>query len=236
MRRTAFGHCMQITFLPGVFPVNCYLVKEDDDLTLIDTGLAYVTHAILKVAEQVGRPITRILLTHGHGDHVGGLDRLHVALPSAEVMMSERDHRLLLGDTSLDADEPAAKIKGDITLRQTKPTRFLAEGDRVGHLQVVSCPGHTPGHLAFLDVRDDTLIAGDAFQTKGGVAVSGTFKPFFPFPALATWHKSTALESARRLRRLRPSRLAVGHGRVISEPMTAMDRAIQQAERDMGRD
>jgi glyoxylase-like metal-dependent hydrolase (beta-lactamase superfamily II) len=96
---------------------------------------------------------------------------------------------------------------------------------------VVASPGHTPGHAAFFDTRDRTLIAGDAFQTQAGIAVAGVWRWLFPLPALATWHKPTALASARTLRALDPSRLAVGHGRVIENPLAAMDRAIEEAAR-----
>jgi glyoxylase-like metal-dependent hydrolase (beta-lactamase superfamily II) len=98
-------------------------------------------------------------------------------------------------------------------------------------LEVVPAPGHTPGHVAFLDTRDRSLIAGDAFQTQFGIAVSGTLKLMFPFPALATWHKPTALQTARALRALNPSRLAVGHGPTLDNPLAAMDAAILAAER-----
>ena len=83
--------------------------------------------------------------------------------------------------------------------------------------------------MAYLDTRDSTLIAGDAFQTKGGIAVCGVIRPLFPLPAIATWHKPTALESARALRALEPSRLAVGHGRVLESPGAEMDSAIRVA-------
>jgi len=96
---------------------------------------------------------------------------------------------------------------------------------------VVAAPGHTPGQVAFLDVRDRSLIAGDALQTRGGLAVSGVIRPLFPFPALATWHKPTALATAEALRRLQPSRLAVGHGDVLEDPVEAMDRAVEVAKR-----
>ncbi|HLZ63672.1 MAG TPA: hypothetical protein VKR06_42620, partial [Ktedonosporobacter sp.] len=75
-------------------------------------------------------------------------------------------------------------------------------------------------------LRDHSLIAGDAFQTLGGVAVSGTIRPLFPLPALGTWHKPTALESAHRLRAIEPSLLAVGHGPLLRDPLPEMDRAI----------
>jgi glyoxylase-like metal-dependent hydrolase (beta-lactamase superfamily II) len=103
----------------------------------------------------------------------------------------------------------------------------------VGSLEVVASPGHSPDHIAFFDTRDGSLIAGDAFQTRGGVAVSGTVKPLFPFPAMGTWHRPTALESARALRALAPTRLAVGHGTVLDQPLEAMDRAIAEAERGL---
>ena len=190
--------------------------------------------AILAAAREIGAPITRIALTHAHGDHVGALDDLHAALPDADVLITARDARFLTGDLSLDPDEPQVKPRGQWVARSTRPTRTLAPGDRVGSLEVVAAPGHTPGHIAFLDTRDGTLIAGDAFQTRGGIAVSGTVRPLFPFPAMGTWHKPTALASARALRALNPSRLAVGHGVVLDKPLAAMDRAIAVAERKLG--
>jgi glyoxylase-like metal-dependent hydrolase (beta-lactamase superfamily II) len=101
----------------------------------------------------------------------------------------------------------------------------------VGSLRVVASPGHTPGHIAFFDVRDRSLIAGDAFQTRGGMAVSGVLRPLFPFPAFATWHKPTALASAVALAELQPAVLAVGHGGILDDPVPAMSRAIEVARR-----
>lgn len=226
---------VQLTRFPRAFPVNSYLVREDDGFMLIDAALPRSAGAILAAARDLGAPIVRIALTHAHGDHVGSLDDLHMALPDAEVLISGRDARFLAGDMSLDPDEPQEKLRGQYVTRETRPTRTLAPGDRIGSLEVVASPGHTPGHIAFLDVRDRTLIAGDAFQTRGGVAVAGTLRPLFPFPALATWHKPTALASARSLRSLAPSRLAVGHGAVLADPLQEIDRAIAAADRALTR-
>jgi glyoxylase-like metal-dependent hydrolase (beta-lactamase superfamily II) len=228
---TTGKNLLQLTRLPRVFPVNCYLVREDDGFTLIDTTIGGSADAIMKIAEQHGAPITRIALTHAHGDHVGSLDALHERLPNAEVLISARDARFLAGERSLDPEETQGKLRGAYTTCKTQPTRLLAPGDRVGSLEVIASPGHTPGHIAFLDRRDGTLIAGDAFQTRSAVAVSGTVVPLFPFVAMATWHRPTALESARKLRALGPALLAVGHGELLREPLAAMDRAIQTAER-----
>jgi glyoxylase-like metal-dependent hydrolase (beta-lactamase superfamily II) len=232
MRTTVHGqNLIQLTRYPRIFPVNCYLVREEDGFTLIDAGLPGSEEAILEGAREHGGIIRRIALTHAHGDHVGSLDALHSALPDAEVLIPAREARFLAGDMSLDPEEPQAKLRGGWRVCETRPTRLLSSGERMGSLEVVASPGHTPGHVAFLDTRDGTLIAGDAFQTRAGVAVSGTLRLLFPFPALATWHEPTALKSAQILRALGPSRLAVGHGEVLEDPLGAMDRAIAASER-----
>ncbi len=219
------AHLVKLTRLGAV---NAYLVREDDGLTLVDTTIARSASAILSAARDLGAPIVRILLTHAHGDHVGSLDALHDALPGAEVGISVRDARFLTGDKSLDGGEPG-KARGGYPKVATTPDRRLEPGERVGSLEVVASPGHTPGHVAFLDTRDRTLIAGDAYQTLGGIAVSGVVRPLFPFPALATWHKPTAAQSGRALHALSPSRLAVGHGAVLEDPGAEMERAVAAA-------
>ncbi|GCE03125.1 MBL fold metallo-hydrolase [Dictyobacter aurantiacus] len=231
MKVTAAGdNLFQLTYLRAV---NCYLVREDDGFTLIDTAWpASQAQAILAEAKKLGLPIVRILLTHDHSDHVGSLDALHAALPDVPVAISGREARLMAGDVSLDASEPQDKKLGNYPC-QTKPTFLLNEGDRIGSLEVVFSPGHSVGHVAFLDTRDRSLIAGDAFQTLGGVAVAGTVKPLFPLPALSTWNKGIALESARKLLNLQPSLLAIGHGRMLSQPQVAMERAIHVLEREL---
>ncbi len=61
--------------------VNCYLVEEDDGLTLIDTMIPGSANGIISSAEQHGKPIERILLTHAHQDHIGSLDALTTGSP-----------------------------------------------------------------------------------------------------------------------------------------------------------
>jgi len=226
----------QLTFIPRLFPVNCYIVEEEDGLTLIDAALPYSVRGILRAAAAIGKPITRIVLTHAHGDHVGALDALKRELPNAVVHISARDARLLAGDATLDPGEPNRPIRGDVPKNvQTRAERLLQDGDRIGSLLALAAPGHTPGSMAFLDTRCGALIAGDAFQVRGGMAVSGQLRPLFPFPAMATWSKELALESARKLQQNRPTLLAAGHGRMLKRPDEAIGRAIADAERNLAK-
>jgi glyoxylase-like metal-dependent hydrolase (beta-lactamase superfamily II) len=215
---------MPVTRLSRFGFVNAYLVEEDDGLTVIDTMLPRSAATILKAAS--GRPIKRIALTHAHGDHVGSLDALAAELPGVEVLISSRDARLLAKDMTLDPGEPESKLRGSYPGTKTRPTRTVEPGERIGSLEVVAAPGHTPGHVAFLDTRDRTLYCGDAYSTLGGVWTTAKVNPRFPLSGMATWHRPTALESARALRALDPARLAPGHGKVVESPAAAMDAAI----------
>ena len=211
--------------------MNCYVVIEDDGLTLVDSTTSSPAEDVAILAKQLGKDLRRVALTHAHGDHVGGVAGVRSRFPGVEVSISERDATILAGDKTLRPTEPQSEVKGYFVKVDWKPDRLLKPGDRVGSLEVVAASGHTPGHVAFIDVRDRSLIAGDAFQTRGGIAVSGDLRLLFPFPAMATWNKQSALASAIALRALNASLLAVGHGDALSAPAAAMDRAIESARR-----
>jgi len=228
MKVTQHGENLwQITRLTGF---NSFLLREEDGLTAIDTNMSGTGKDILRAAETIGLPITRITLTHAHADHAGSLDELAAQLPEAEVTFSARTAAFLQGDVARLPDEPQAKIRGSFVTRATQATRLIGPDDSVGSLRAISAPGHTPDHIAFYDDRDGTLIAGDAFQTKGGIAVAGVIRWLFPFPGMAAWHLPTALETAVALRALNPARMAVGHGHVLENPAAQMDKAIHEAE------
>ncbi|WP_369361778.1 MBL fold metallo-hydrolase [Priestia megaterium] len=230
MRVIHKAHLHQLTFLPGFFPVNCYLVEEEHSLTLVDAALPYSAKKILKVARKINKPIKHILLTHAHDDHVGALDRIKLLLPNVPVYISSREARLMGGDTTLDPNEPNTPICGGVPKNlETRADVLLQDGDQIGSLIAIAAPGHTPGSMAFFDTRNNTLIAGDAFQTRGGTAVTGQLQPLFPFPAMATWNKEVALHSAHKLLDYKPSLLAVGHGKMIIQPEKAINKAITKA-------
>ena len=205
--------------------VNAYLVREDDGFTLVDTTLGGAADELIAAAQAAGGQIRRIALTHGHGDHVGSVQALKQKLgPDVQVLLGELDARILAGENVVEG-----KLPGSWPKVQWAPDVRLAPGDRVGSLEVVASPGHSPGHVAFLDTRDRTLIAGDVFTSYGQVAVTSSFYWRFPFATMATWDKSKDVESARALRALDPALLVVGHGPATAAPGDAMDKAIARA-------
>ena len=212
----------------GIF--NCFLVRENDGLTLVDTNFPGSENAILQAARSLGDPITRIALTHAHFDHVGSLDALTRALPQAKLIAGTREARMLHGDFSLDPGESGKPLLGFRHVRSQAHT-LVNDGDEVGSLRVVACPGHTPGHIAFLDCRDNSLLAGDAFMTQKGVMAAGTFALLFPLPAIFSWNNTLSARSAAKLAALEPSRLAVGHGKTLESPSAQMERAVEIALR-----
>ena len=138
--------------------------------------------------------------------------------------MPELDARIHAGEQVVEGKPP-----GSWPTLRTKPDRALQPGNRVGSLEVVASPGHTPGHVSFLDTRDRALLSGDVFTTYGNAAVTNHFYWRFPFAAMATWEKEKDLESARALRALGPAILLVGHGPPVRTPAGAMDAAIARA-------
>ncbi|WP_019850004.1 MBL fold metallo-hydrolase [Desulfitobacterium sp. PCE1] len=229
MRLIQFETVYQIAFMPRIFPVNCYLVEETDDLTLIDTGLNFCWKGILHAASAIGKPIARIALTHPHADHIGSLDKLKEQLPQAVVYISERDSSLMYGDFTLKKGEPKFPVRGGFKKNlQTRADLLVSDGDFIKSLRVISASGHTPGSIAFYDIRSRILIAGDALQTRGGLAVAGDTRILFPFPAVATWHKKSAVRSVERLNELNIQLLAVGHGKVLKTPGPQIERALQR--------
>jgi glyoxylase-like metal-dependent hydrolase (beta-lactamase superfamily II) len=204
---------------------NAYLVGEDDGFTLIDTTTRGAADKLIAAASRAGGEIRRVALTHGHGDHAGSLDALKQRLgDQVDVLIPELDARIQAGEHVVDGKLPGSWPKID-----TRPDVVLQHGDQVGSLRVVASPGHSPGHVAFLDTRDRSLIAGDVFTSIGSIQVTNHFYLRFPFAQMATWDKEKDVRSAQELTGLAPTLLVVGHGPAVSEPVPRMERAVRQA-------
>jgi glyoxylase-like metal-dependent hydrolase (beta-lactamase superfamily II) len=205
--------------------VNAFLVREDDGFTLVDTMISGSAQRIIDAAHAAGAEIRRIALTHAHGDHIGSLDALKQQLGDAvEVLIPETDARIIAGEKVVDG-----KLPGSWPKVSTTPDVRPNPGDRVGSLEVVPTPGHTPGHVSYLDTRDRSVIVGDVYTSVGGLATSSHFTLPFPFAFVATWDKAKDLESAKALRALEPTLLVFGHGGPVRNPTGEMDKAIAAA-------
>ena len=193
--------------------INAYLVPEADGLTLIDAGVRGMDRRVNRAARQLGLPLRRVALTHTHSDHVGAIDTLMTQWPDLELLVGADD------TTNL----------ADLGVR-TPPTRLLRGGDRVGSLTVIDTPGHSPGHVAYLDERDGTLYSGDTFVNVPRLRVASVLHAAFPLPTFGTHDPAQTTRAARALLDVPLRTLATGHGPAIPDPLPAMRRAVQAAE------
>ena len=144
------------------FSQNCSLIwcEQTRLAALVDPGGD--AEKIKQEVDASGLTLMQILLTHGHLDHVGAAAELaqHYGVP---VFGPEKEDEFWLQGLPAQECQPLT------------PDRWLNEGDTISignvTLQVLHCPGHTPGHVVFFDDRAKLLISGDVIF-KGGVGRS----------------------------------------------------------------
>src|SRR4051812_39944457 len=159
---------LKVTIVPvTAFAQNCSIVActVTNRAAIVDPGgdVPRIRQAI----DQLGVTPEKILLTHGHIDHAGGAAELAQALSLPVEGPDERDAFLL---SSLEAQ--GARF-GIADVRNVTPSRWLGEGETVGigdlTLGVLHVPGHTPGHLVFVNVPARFALVGDTlFQGSVG--------------------------------------------------------------------
>jgi len=103
--------------------------------------------------------VEKILLTHGHIDHAGGATELKESL-GVPIEGPHRDDKFLL-----DLVAGSGLRFGIFTARNVAPDRWLGDGDRVevgeAAFDVLHCPGHSPGSVAFVSAEEKLAIVGD---------------------------------------------------------------------------
>jgi glyoxylase-like metal-dependent hydrolase (beta-lactamase superfamily II) len=228
MKVTKHDDCLMMITKLGF--INCFLVIEDDGVTLVDALTRGSGREILQAVSQTGRPLKRVLMTHAHSDHVGSVDEVLADSADVNFLVQERAVPILAGDVSPHDDEPKGRmLKIAYGKVSSQITDTINDGDQIGSLHAIATPGHTVEHYAFFDPRNATLIAGDSWQTLGGLAVVGDTRWRFPIPSWGTWHRPTNLNSARKTLEYKPAHLAVGHGRIFCNAEEAMAVAIARA-------
>jgi hydroxyacylglutathione hydrolase len=147
------------------FQQNCTILWEEPDQRALVVDPGGEVPRVLEAIKKLGVRPERILLTHGHIDHAGGAAELKEALEAeadAPIPIEGPDPR---DQFILEGLEAQAARFGMSGVRNVLPDRWLAEGDeiRLGThtFAVLHCPGHTPGHLVFVDHTSRFALVGD---------------------------------------------------------------------------
>ena len=146
------------------------LVDDDEQVTLVDAGTKRAPQAVVDGLRHIGHDpsdVTRLLVTHAHPDHVGGLAGLR-GRTGATVAVHERDAAYVREGRGPVLDR--ATFGGRLLRRNrgATPTPVddeLVDGqllDVAGGLRVIHTPGHTPGHVSLLHEPTRVLITGDS--------------------------------------------------------------------------
>jgi glyoxylase-like metal-dependent hydrolase (beta-lactamase superfamily II) len=160
--------------------INGYLLEDTDGLTLVDCGwkaadVLGVLQAGLTASGYALADVRRILVTHQHFDHyglAGTLLRAGVAELGMHALDWERAQEILGRRDEFDRVSDAWLARHGFVVTEpeegpgdraelTPPTRTVADGEAIGRLTAVWTPGHTAGHLCFLDARSGRMLTGD---------------------------------------------------------------------------
>ena len=171
----ALSGTMQVAVVPVTpFSQNCTLIWDDATKQAVVVDPGGDVPRILEAVAQLGLDVGAIWITHGHLDHAAGVPELAAALnarpdhPRIEVVGPDaRDAPLL---QALAQQGAMFGVKG---LQNVTPDRWLTEGEQVSvgtHVfDVLHCPGHTPGHVVFVNHAAKFAQVGDVlFQNSVG--------------------------------------------------------------------
>ena len=202
--------------------VRSFLLETDGELTLVDTLFENDGAAVLAAIRTLGRSaadLKRIVLTHAHRSHLGGLAALKRATGAA-VLAHEWEADIVSGDrpaqpVGLKPTAPLRTYPFQIGIFLNRPRHkpcpideSVEDGAAVGPLRVLHVPGHSPGHLAFHWEERRLLLSGDAIATWPRFEAG--------WPAF-TLNPDQHAESIRRMAELDAAIVGVGHGDPITD-------------------
>ena len=210
-------------FVRDWLSANHVVLKGRDGCVLVDSG--YVKHVPLMLALVAsrmgvdGRPLTRLVNTHCHSDHMGGnaaIARAYgcpVAVPAGEVQaIAAWDQRALLLDY---AGQRADRFAADEVLQPGSTYRW---GDL--EWRAIAAPGHDMAALVFYNDEHRLLVSGDALWENGyGFVMPGDFDPAALPATRATLETIAELD----VRCVIP-----GHGEPFGEFHGAIERALRR--------
>lgn len=151
---------MKVVVIPvTAFQQNCSLIwcEATERAALVDPGGQ--PERILAEVARAAVTVDKILLTHGHIDHAGAAAdlRRRLGVPVEGPQIEERFW--------LDALPQQGQMFGGPQAEALVPDRWLADGDTVElgelRLQVLHCPGHTPGHVVYFEPVSRIALVGD---------------------------------------------------------------------------
>ena len=236
----------------AVGPVNAYLI-EAEPLTLIDAGIntPQAHNALLLGLESAGffpQSIERVLITHAHPDHYGLVHVLQEAagatvyFPEREIARV-RDRQMLfeVGRLLVEAGMPLELLfKMDQARKKdrTKPAMSHDEvipvknGDRFSfrtatgsfELETHLSPGHTGGHVVFLEPESRTLFAGD--QLLPDVSPNPLLEPSLDMPGERRRSLKEYLSSLEKMEAMDLTLAYPGHGDPVADPPSLVRRTI----------
>lgn len=149
------------------FQQNCAILWDEETKRALVVDPGGEVPRILDAVKRLGVTPERILLTHGHIDHAGGAAELAEALSVPIEGPDQRDAFLL------DNLAEQGQAYGFADIRNVAPARWLNQGDHVllgvHRFEVLHCPGHTPGHIVFVNNAARFAVVGDVlFQGSIG--------------------------------------------------------------------
>lgn len=214
-------HIWQLGVTMLAFPVHVWLVKNKEGLTLVDAGVGSMSRGIVQKIHALGEgQLKRVVLTHGHPDHVGALRAIYEQYPNVPVYAHEMEIWFAEGRMPYPKRKKAQPFFRPGLL---KPL----EGSGHAHLKPIEglqpywTPGHAPGHTVYYHEQDRVLLTGDLFTSK-----KGSLKP--PM-RMFTAYMDQAVKSGEIVKLLQPKLAAVSHGQVVQDPGAQYDEYRQAA-------